>query len=173
MRRVPLRVQWARILKNAFQKNLRRRSRSESESAGRTAGRRAVRLEGLRGSAWLEKLKVACCPPGRPTRGPGLRLRGPLTRRAWAAPGARPASGCQLGHYRGDCDRDAGCAWLLGRRSGTNYNTTCSTSGYEMYLSFELAAGCDRDASRYRISTSRLGRRRASHDSCCTCCSQP
>jgi len=38
-----------------------------------------------------------------------------------------------------------------------------------MYLSFELAAGCDRDASRYRISTSRLGRRRASHDSCCTC----
>jgi hypothetical protein len=46
---------------------------------------------------------------------------------------------------------------------------TSNTSGYEMYLSFELAAGCDRDASRYRISISRLGRRRASHDSCCTC----
>jgi hypothetical protein len=58
-----------------------------------------------------------------------------------------------------------GAAWLPGRRSGTNYNT----SSYEMYLSFELAAGCDRDASRYRISTSRLDRRRASHDSCCTC----
>jgi hypothetical protein len=42
-----------------------------------------------------------------------------------------------------------------------------------MYLSFELVTGCDRDASRYRNSTSRLGRRRASHDSCCTCCSQP
>jgi hypothetical protein len=38
---------------------------------------------------------------------------------------------------------------------------------YEMYLSFSSVR--DRDSIKYCISTSRLGRIRQSHDSCCTC----